>query len=212
MLILSPLSALAEREGPGWDMPPRVVDEPTGLAQLRAKYEPMTVEQLKAAGFQVEPTCVTGDMVGHPEYGNMGVHAINPTIYESQFPQGLMDPDNPPIVVLDAAGRVVAVEWEAKNTGQTPPVVYGQTANLGPPHPGVNEPHYMLHAFFLPEGKVQFGDFSQTVSCEGSTSSGHAALPDTGAESREGRVWLLVLAATLSLVGLGLRPLRRGAA
>ncbi|MDP9314139.1 MAG: hypothetical protein M3R24_25210 [Chloroflexota bacterium] len=37
MLILSPLIALAEGDGPKWDMPARVVDEPAGLAQLRAK-------------------------------------------------------------------------------------------------------------------------------------------------------------------------------
>jgi hypothetical protein len=212
LLILVPLSALAQGEAPKWDMPPRVVDEPAGLARLRATYEHMTVEQLKASGFQVEPVCVTGGMVGYPEYGNMGMHAINPRVYENQFQQGMMDPDNPPIVVLDGQGRVVAVEWEAKNTGQTSPVVYGQTANLGPAHPGVNEPHYMLHAFFLPEGKVQFGDFSQTVSCEASHSGTLAPLPNTGGGSREGWAWLLVLATTLSLLGLGLRTLRRGSA
>jgi hypothetical protein len=212
LLILVPLSALAQGEAPKWDMPPRVVDEPAGLARLRAMYEHMTVEQLKASGFQVEPVCVTGGMVGHPEYGNMGMHAINPRVYESQFPQGVMDPDNPPIVVLDGQGRVMAVEWEARNIGQAPPVVYDQTANLGPAHPGAEEPHYMLHAFFLPEGKVQFGDFSHTVSCEASNSGAPSTLPNTGGGSREGRVWLLVLAAMLSLVGLGLRPLRRGAA
>lgn len=212
MLILAPLIALAQGDGPHWDMPPRVVDEPAGIARLRAMYQPLTVAQLKARGFQVEPTCVTGDMVGHPEYGNMGMHAIHPRVYERQFPQGVMDLANPPIVVLDGQGRVMAVEWEARNLGQTPPVVYGQTANLGPPHHGVDEPHYMLHAFFLPGGKVQFGDFSQMVSCEAGTSSVPAALPNTGADRYDVWVALLMVAASVTLIGLGLRihrPWRR---
>ncbi len=212
ILILTPLIARAQGDGPQWDMPRRVVDEPAGIAQLRALYQPMTVAQLQASGFQVEPTCVTGDMVGHPEYGNMGMHAINPGVYESQFPRGMMDPANPPIVVLDGQGRVIGIEWEAKNLGQAAPVVYGQTANLGPPHHGADEPHYMLHAYFLPRGKVQFGDFSETVSCKPGTASAPVALPNTGADSHDVWVALLMVAASVSLIGLGLsrhRPSRR---
>lgn len=67
----------------------------------------------------------------------------------------------------------------------------------------------MLHAFFLPGGEVQFGDFSQMVSCKASNSKAPAALPNTGGESQA--VWFsqLALAAMLSLLGLVLRRRQR---
>ncbi len=95
----------------------------------------------------------------------MGHHAVNPELYGSQFPSGKMDPLNPPIILLNANKQVIGVEWEATNLGQGAPILFDQTVNLGPPHPHAEQPHYMLHAFFRPDGKVLFGDFDPQVSC-----------------------------------------------
>jgi hypothetical protein len=95
-----------------------------------------------------------------------------------QFPLGVMDPDQPPVVLLGPDKRVIGVEWEAANRGQSPPQLHGQTANLGPPHPGVDQPHYMLHAYFRTDGKVLFGDFNPALAAPG--------MPNTGAGGSRG--------------------------
>jgi hypothetical protein len=41
--------------------------------------------------------------------------------------------------------------------------LFGQTIELQPGHPGVEEPHYMLHIYFKPDGKVLFGTDAQTA-------------------------------------------------
>lgn len=172
-LALCSVAGLAGAAEPTWDLPPRLVDEPPGIAQLRAQYAPMTEAQLVAAGFQVEPDYVTADLVGLPATtGGMGYHAINPALMGAQFPQGTMDPQRPPVVLLGPDKRVIGVEWETANRGQAPPQLYGQTANLGPAHHGVDHPHYMLHAFFRPGGKVLFGDFDPALAVPGMPSAG----------------------------------------
>jgi len=188
---------------PRWDLPTRLVDEPPGIAQLRAQYAPLTEAQLVAAGFQVDPLYVTAELVGLPAAtGAMGYHAINPALMGAQFPQGIMDPLHPPVVLLGADKRVIGVEWEAAPRGAAPQL-HGQTANLGPVHPGVDQPHYMLHAFFRPDGKVLFGDFdpAQVAATPG--------LPNTGAGGGGGPhpplppLAALTLAATTAIALLG---------
>lgn len=158
---------------PKWDLPTRLVNEPPGIAQLRAQYAAMTEAQLVAAGFQIDATYITGAMVGLPATaGAMGYHAINPTLMNAQFSHGTMDPDHPPVILLGPDKRVIGVEWETANKG-VPPQIYDQIVNLGPPHPGVDQPHFMLHAYFQPNGKVLFGDFNPSLAAPG--------LPNTGA-------------------------------
>ena len=41
--------------------------------------------------------------------------------------------------------------------------MFGQTIKLQPGHPGVPDPHYMLHIYFKPHGKVLFGTNAQTA-------------------------------------------------
>ncbi len=169
------VAATASAAEPRWDLPARLVDEPPGFAQLRARYAPMTLDQLVAAGFQPDPLYVTAALVGLPaETGAMGYHAINPALMGAQFPQGIMDPLHPPVILLGADRRVIGVEWEAAPRAAAPQL-YGQTANLGPVHPGVDQPHYMLHAYFRPDGKVLFGDFDPTQVAT------TPSLPNTGA-------------------------------
>jgi hypothetical protein len=93
----------------------------------------------------------------------MGIHAINFELLKAQFPEGTMDPANPPALLLDENEEVMGVEWEAADVGQGPMEMFGQTIELQPGHPGVEEPHYMLHIYFKPGGKVLFGTNDQTA-------------------------------------------------
>ena len=74
-----------------------------------------------------------------------------------------MDPQNPPVLLLGHNDQVIGVEWEAKDVGQGPMKMFGQTIELQSGHPGVPEPHYMLHIYFKPGGKVLFGTNDQTA-------------------------------------------------
>ena len=93
----------------------------------------------------------------------MGIHAINPELLEAQFPPGTMDPANPPLLLLDENDKVMGLEWEAADVGQGQMELYGQTIELQSGHPGAEEPHYMLHIYFKPDGKVLFGTNDQTA-------------------------------------------------
>jgi hypothetical protein len=93
----------------------------------------------------------------------MGIHAINQERLEAQFPNGTMDPAQPPVILLDQNSKVLGIEWEAKDVSQGPIQLFGQTIQLQPPHPGIPEPHYMLHIYFKPDGKVLFGVDDQTA-------------------------------------------------
>lgn len=98
----------------------------------------------------------------------MGVHAINPRLHQAQFGPAKLDPQNPPLLLLDATKtRVIGLEWEAADVGQAPPRAFGQTVPLLPGHPGIPEPHYMLHAYFRPGNRVLFAEFDPLVRCGG---------------------------------------------
>ncbi|MCA1738613.1 MAG: hypothetical protein LC740_07245, partial [Actinobacteria bacterium] len=148
------------------------VDPPQEVAQLRQQYEGLTLEQAKAAGYEPEGECVSNPMGA----GAMGTHAINQQYLMAHFPKGEMDPAQPPVLLLDQNDKVMGVEWEAKDVGQGPMQLFGQTIQIQSPHPGVEEPHYMLHIYFKPDGKVRFGtdpqtEFDPELSC---------SLPKTG--------------------------------
>ncbi|MFN8537038.1 MAG: hypothetical protein U0232_06130 [Thermomicrobiales bacterium] len=200
--------ATASAAEPTWDLPTRLVDEPAGIARLRAQYATMTEAQLVAAGFQVDAAYITAAMVGlPPSTGAMGYHAINPTLMNAQFSHGTMDPDHPPVILLGPDKRVIGVEWETANKG-VPPQIYDQIVNLGPPHPGVDQPHFMLHAYFQPNGKVLFGDFNPALTAPG--------LPNTGAGGSQrsvvaapGFVALALAVACTIAMGLVLRRTAR---
>jgi hypothetical protein len=135
------------------------VDPPQQVDQLRQKYERLTPQQIEAQGYVAEGPCVPSPQGA----GAMGIHAINRQLYQAQFPEGEMDPDNPPVLLLDENDQVIGVEWEAKDVGQGPMKLFGQTIELQSGHPGVPEPHYMLHIYFKPGGKVLFGTNDQTA-------------------------------------------------
>jgi hypothetical protein len=128
-------------------------------AQLRQQYEGLTPQQIKAAGYEPEGECVTNPHGA----GAMGTHVINQEYLEAQFPKGEMDPEQPPVVLLDQNSKVIGIEWEAADVGQGPMELFGQTIQLQSGHPGVEESHYMLHIYFKPDGKVLFGVDDQTA-------------------------------------------------
>ncbi len=141
--------ALAGGPPPGDGTEP--IREPEGVAQLRARYEGKSLDELKAMGY----TFNTEECVSVPGVGGMGVHVINPQFNEDQFPKGEMDPNNPVAVLLDAGQqKVIGLEWEAKDVGQGEMELFGVPIKLQQGHPGVPEPHYMLHVYFKPDGKV----------------------------------------------------------
>jgi hypothetical protein len=135
------------------------VDPPQQVAQLRQQYDGLTPQQIEAQGYVPEGPCVPSPQGP----GAMGIHAINRELLQAQFPKAKMDPANPPILLLDENSKVIGLEWEAKDVGQGPMKLFGQTIELQPGHPGVEEPHYMLHIYFKPDGKVLFGTDAQTA-------------------------------------------------
>lgn len=154
------------------------VDPPQQVAQLRQQYEGLTQEQIEDAGFEQTHECVP-----NPEgSGAMGIHFINEEYYEAQFPEGEMDPAQPSVVLLDQTGKVLGIEWEAADVGQGPMELFGQTIQLQSGHPGAEDPHYMLHIYFQPNGKVLFGTDDQTafnpeLSCDELPASGGIVSP-----------------------------------
>ncbi len=151
----------------------------------------------------------TEECVSVPGVGGMGVHIINPQFNEDQFPKGTMDPKNPVAVLLNAGQqKVIGLEWEAKDVGQGEMEMFGVPIKLQQGHPGIPEPHYMLHVYFKPGGQVLMlgadPNFDPDLTCP-------TAMPDTGAggmaRSNERSQW-----ASVSLVlGLALLVGRRWA-
>jgi hypothetical protein len=170
LLSLCPTIAFAQ----GGPTIPDPVDPPEQVAELREKYEDMTPEEVKAAGYVAEPPiCVAA-----PGIGGMGIHAESHTLLDPQFEAAEMDPENPPILLLDAKQeKVIGLEWEAKDVGQGDMELFGVPIKLQQGHPGVPEPHYMLQVYFKPDGKVrmigQDPPFDPDVMCP--------AMPDAGA-------------------------------
>ena len=173
------------------------VDPPPEFAGLRQQYEGLTPEQIEAAGYVPMHGCIANPAGA----GAMGTHAINGEYLTAQFPNGTMDPTTPPVLLLGENGEVIGLEWEAADVGQGPMELFGQTIALQPGHPGAEEPHYMLHGYFEPDGQVRWGYDSQTafhpeLSCPEMPATGGVASP-----AQLGGV-LVVLAAGLAVAGL----------
>ena len=137
----------------------RPVDPPQQVAQLRQEFEGLSPQQVEAEGYAAEGPCVPSPS----GVGAMGIHAINRELFEAQAMQGEMDPANPPVLLLGEDGDVIGLEWEAMDMGQGPMEMFGRTIELQPGHPGMEEPHYMLHIYFKPDDKVLFGTDAQTA-------------------------------------------------
>ena len=177
LLALLPALAIAQttRAAQPEDPPPQV-------AQLRQQFEGLTTQQIEAQGYVPEGPCVPSPS----GVGAMGIHAINQQLYQAQFPNGNMDPANPNVLLVGQSGKVIGLEWEAADVGQGPIKIFGQTIELQSGHPGIEEPHYMLHIYFKPDGKVLFGTNDQTafdpeLSCPPMSASATASGTSTAA-------------------------------
>jgi hypothetical protein len=197
LVLVAAASALLPSTALGQANTSQPVDPPQEVAQLRQQFEGLTQKQIEDAGFEQTHECVP-----HPQgTGAMGIHFINPEYLEAQFPEGEMDPEQPPVVLLDENGKVLGIEWEAADVGQGPMELFGQTIELQPGHPGAEDPHYMLHIYFQPDGKVLFGTdpetaFNPELSCDELPASGGIVSPlELGG--------LLVLGVGGGLAGLG---------
>ena len=135
------------------------VDPPEQVTELRQQFEGLSTKQVKARRYVPEGPCVANPKGP----GAMGIHAINHKLLQAQFPKGKMDPEKPPVLLLGQKGKVMGLEWEAADVGQGPMKMFGQTIKLQPAHPGVPDPHYMLHIYFKPHGKVLFGTNAKTA-------------------------------------------------
>jgi hypothetical protein len=153
VLVLVPAMAISQTSAA------QPVDPPPQVAQLRQQFEGLTTQQIEAQGYVPEGPCVPSPF----GVGAMGIHAINRQLYQAQFPNGTMDPANPNVLLVGQSGKVIGLEWEAADVGQGPIKIFGQTVELQSGHPGVPEPHYMLHIYFKPDGKVLFGTNDQTA-------------------------------------------------
>jgi len=183
MAIVTPGAVLADGPGP--------IPAPEGFADLRARFEDKSGEEIAAMGYIAEPpVCIS-----EPELGGMGVHALSFPRFSAQFESGVMDAEDPPIVLLDASlESVIGLEWDAADVRQGAPTLFGQPALLLPGHPGppgTEVPHYMLHAYFRAGGEVLFAPFDPQFSC----------LPDSATEASPGPLAAVGIPVGL-LVGL----------
>ena len=225
-LVMVAMLALA---GAAWaQSTSQPVDPPPQVDQLRQQFEGLSAQQVEAQGYVPEGPCVPSPS----GVGAMGVHALNHELLEAQFPKGTMDPANPPALLLDENGEVMGVEWEAADVGQGPMEMFGQTIEIQPEHPGVEEPHYMLHIYFKPGGKVLFGtnpdtafdpegvcpEMSATATASASASASASATATASASSSASALAasggvlsltsLAVLAALVLLMGSGVLAFR----
>ena len=69
--------------------------------------------QRQREGYAAEGPCVPSPS----GVGAMGTHALNPELLGAQFPEGTMDPENPPVLLLNENDEVMGVEWEAADVG-----------------------------------------------------------------------------------------------
>lgn len=204
--VLAPgtgLAALVLLFAPAGVLAQEPIDQPPNFADVRASFENMKQSDWEAAGYQVIPP---GDCIASPA-GGMGIHAINPQLHQAQFESGQVDADNPPLLLLDAsARRVIGLEWEAAESVAEPPTLFGETFPLLPGHPGIEQPHYMLHAYFRPNGQVLFAEFDPQVSCElPPTSTARPVVRNDDGSAR----WLTLLAVFAGALVFSLRLLGR---
>lgn len=190
--ILTPGAALAN--GPG------AIPAPEGFPELRARFEDKSGQEIAAMGYIAEPPLC----VAEPELGGMGVHALNFPAFSAQFAAGVMDPEHPPVVLLDASlQHVIGLEWEAADVGQAAPEVFGQPAILlrgHPGPPGTEVPHYMLHAYFRADGEVLFAPFDPEVTCPRMPDSSTGGVAGSAAQPLVGLGIPLALLVGLMLV------------
>jgi hypothetical protein len=204
LVLVAAASTLLPSTALGQASTSQPADPPQEVAQLRQQYEGLTQQQIKDAGYEPEGECVTNPHGA----GAMGTHVINQEYLEAQFPKGEMDPEQPPVILVDQDSKVIGIEWEAADVGQGPMELFGQSIELQSGHPGVEESHYMLHIYFKDDGKVLFGvddktAFDPKLSCTELPASGGVVSP------AQLGVMSIALGGGLAVLGVALVVRRR---
>jgi hypothetical protein len=121
-------------------------------AAVRARFENMTTEQWRAAGYTSGSTCEQ----------SVGIRVTNPALWDTQYNSGQMDPEKPTqIIVNGSPPRVIGLVWHTKLETQQP-VLFGQQV----PVRGIGgQQLYMLNSYFKPNGYVLFTLFDPAVTC-----------------------------------------------
>ena len=128
------------------------------LEVVRARYEGLSQEQVEQMGYHSEPFCTDSNEVGEPGLGAMGFHAINHDLFEN------MQPDQPPIMLLDGNGTVMGIEYETEDASGPAPTFFGHQFEFSPPHPGHEVDHWMLHIYFQPDEEL-ISTWNPQLSC-----------------------------------------------
>jgi hypothetical protein len=150
--------------------------------------------------------CIDASVIGQPGLGAMGFHAVNPTLMGPN-----VDPLNPPILLIDGEGKVMAVEYFVPAVGQPTPTIFGETFTGPNPPPAPGLPvNFSLHVWLIDNPSDQFADFNPSASCPAGSLPPpmpmliSAAPPATGDAPLP---WLYIMLAggAIMLAGLGLR-------
>jgi hypothetical protein len=129
---------------------------------LKANYSSYTIEQAASEGYVRDAFCIDAASFGQPaERGAMGYHATD----ESHI-RGPLEIERPQALLLDAAGRVLGVEYEIlADAVSVPPQLFGQVFARLPAHAGMEHEHYALHLWFADNPSGPFSDFNPNVAC-----------------------------------------------
>jgi hypothetical protein len=120
------------------------IPQPPEYAAVRARFENMTPEQWKAAGYAISDPCDPG----------IGIRVWNTALWEAQYNSGKPDPQNPPILFANRNGQsIIGLQWASRADIQPAPVLFGQQMFLV--YPG-GDPRLALFSFFKPDGHVLF--------------------------------------------------------
>jgi hypothetical protein len=149
-----------------------------------------TLADWEAAGYEKEPYCVDASLIGQPQLGGMGFHAINHELLD--FEVNAVEPE---VLILDVDDNVVGVEYIVPSREEERPEVVGQ------PFQDFEVPGeplgYALHAWFIDNPAGTFADFNPAVTCPPGSLPPPPELPETGSEGKT----LPLAASLLALVG-----------
>ncbi|MFQ5593503.1 MAG: hypothetical protein ACE5HA_05080, partial [Anaerolineae bacterium] len=126
---------------------------------------------------------------------------------------GVAHATKPDVILLDADGKVIGVEYEIPEVVDPAPTVAGHPLVFTPPHPGMESDHMSLHIYFVGSEERRFGTWNSAVVCPAGSTPAAAMLPQTGAgQGSTGMlVSLTLLISALALASSGLYLRRRAA-
>lgn len=176
---------------------PAVADDDATYEDLLVTYGDWARADVEAAGYVVDEFCIDAVSEDLPaELGGMGWHAVNPEFAGD----GEAHTTKPDIILLDADGKVIGVEYEVPQVVDPPPTVASQPLVSTPPHPGMEFEHMSLHIYFVGDEEHRFGTWNSAVVCPAGSTPAAAMMPQTGAgQSTSGVLFGVVILGVLAL-------------